>query len=72
MRSVLISVKIGGGMLTLTGVILLILAPLIGEKVFSSLWALEPFTYIGGSLIIAGLSTVAAAYAGADQKSRST
>ncbi|MED5405645.1 MAG: hypothetical protein VX484_06650, partial [Chloroflexota bacterium] len=68
MRSILTSVKIGGGMLALAGVILLILAPLIGEKVFSSLWALEPFTYIGGALIISGLGTVAVAYAGASQK----
>ena len=71
MRNALTSVKIGGGILTLAGVVSLILAPLIGGKVFSSLWALEPFTYIGGALIVAGLVMVAAAYAGTNQKVRS-
>ncbi len=57
--------------MALAGVVLLILAPLIGEKVSDSLWALEPFTYIGGALIIAGLGVVLVAYAGAERQSRS-
>jgi len=68
MSNVLTSVKIGGGAMVLAGVVLLILAPLIGEKVFSFLWALEPFTYIGGTLIIAGLGAVVAAYARTEQQ----
>ena len=55
MRNVVTVVKISSGVIVLVGVTLLILAPLIGEKVFSSLWALEPFTYIGSAVIIAGL-----------------
>ena len=44
MSNVLTSVKIGGGAMVLAGVVLLILAPLIGEKVFTFLLELEPFT----------------------------
>ena len=63
MNNVVTVVKIIGGMMILIGVISLILAPLIGENIFTSLWALEPFTYIGGALIIAGLGSALASYA---------
>jgi len=72
MSKVHTSVKIIGGAIALAGIICLILAPLIGEKAFDSLWALEPFTYIGTALIVAGLGVVVAAYAGAGRQNRST
>jgi len=71
MSKVLTSVKISGAAIALSGVICLILAPLIGETAFDSLWALEPFTYIGGALLIAGLGVAVAAYIGTEQQSDS-
>ena len=62
MRNVVAIVKIGSGVIVLVGVFLLVLAPLIGEKVFTSLWALEPFTYIGCAVIIAGLGLAVSSY----------
>ena len=41
----------------------LALAPLIGEALFADIWGVEPLTYIGAALLIAGLSAVALSYA---------
>ena len=62
MSTVVTLVRVSAVTVALVGVILLILAPLIGEKVFSSLWALEPFTYIGGAVIIIGLGLATVSY----------
>ena len=62
MRNAVTVVKISSGVIVLVGIMLLILAPLIGDKVFTSLWALEPLTYIGSVLIIAGLGLAMAIY----------
>ena len=40
----------------------LILGPLIGEAVFTSLWGIEPFSYIGALLLIAGLGVISLSY----------
>ena len=50
------------GSLVLGGIILLILAPMIGEKAFSSLWGVEPLSYIGAVLLMAGLGVISASY----------
>ena len=55
MRNAVTVVKISSGVIVLVGIMMLILAPLVGDKVFTSLWALEPLTYIVSALIIAGL-----------------
>ena len=46
----------------LAGVIGLILAPLIGDAVFTNLWGVEPFAYIGAVLVIAGLGVTTLSY----------
>ena len=38
------------------GIVCLILAPLFGSAVFNSLWGVEPLSYIGALLLIAGLA----------------
>ena len=50
--------RIIGGVIVLAGVINLVLAPLIGDEVFTTLWGVEPFAYIGAVLVIAGLSVI--------------
>lgn len=55
-------VKIVGGLLITAGIIGLILAPLVGEVVFASLWGIEPFSYIGGVLLILGLGVTTGFY----------
>ncbi len=39
------------------GIVCLILAPLFGSAVFNSLWGVEPLSYIGALLLIAGLAS---------------
>ena len=60
-------------MLALSGVACLILAPIISPIAFDSLWGVEPLTYIGGMLLIAGLAAAAtgmgAAMVGANGRS---
>ena len=46
---------IGSAVIAISGVILIVLAPFIGANVFESLWGIEPLSYIGGILLIAGL-----------------
>ncbi len=53
---ILTGARIVGGLLFLTGIINLILSPVIGESVSADLWSVEPLTYIGAILVIAGLS----------------
>jgi signal transduction histidine kinase len=71
MNRLLTSIKISGGVIALGGVLCLILAPLIGDNLSDSLWVLEPLTYVGGALLIAGLGVAVASYAGAEWQSRS-
>ena len=54
--------RISGGIVVLGGIILLILAPVIGETLFRSLWGVEPLAYIGAILLVVGLGTLAAFY----------
>ncbi|MEE3167108.1 MAG: ATP-binding protein, partial [Chloroflexota bacterium] len=71
MNRLFTSIKISGGVIAFGGVLCLILAPLIGDNLSDSLWVLEPLTYLGGALLIAGLGVAVASYAGAERQSRS-
>jgi signal transduction histidine kinase len=51
-----------GGLLVLAGIISLILAPIIGEAVFTTLWGVEPLSYIGATLSMAGLAAISVSY----------
>ena len=66
MTRLLTPFKIGAGVIALGGLISIILAPFIGESVFDSLWGIEPLSYIGAILLIAGLGAAAASYAGTE------
>ena len=67
MKKFVTPIKISGGVIALAGVVLLILAPFLGKNFFDWLWAVEPFTYLGGILLVAGLGVTAATYAGAER-----
>ena len=71
MNKLLTSIKIAGGLIALAGVICLILAPIIGVNTFDSLWAVEPFTYLGSALILAGLGISLSSYVGSEFRNRS-
>ena len=67
MKKFITPIKISGGVVALAGVILLILAPFLGKNFFDLLWAVEPFTYLGGILLVAGLGVTVATYSGAER-----
>tara|TARA_B110000263_G_scaffold172373_1_gene150305 strand:- start:311 stop:1297 length:987 start_codon:yes stop_codon:yes gene_type:complete len=64
MKRLIKPLKISGGVIALAGVILLILAPFLGKDFFDLLWAVEPFTYLGGVLMVLGLGMTATTYVG--------
>lgn len=64
MKRLIKPLKISGGVIALAGVILLILAPFLGKNFFDLLWAVEPFTYLGGVLMVLGLGMTATTYVG--------
>ena len=64
MKRLIKPLKISGGVIALAGVILLILAPFLGKNYFDLLWAVEPFTYLGGVLMVLGLGMTATTYVG--------
>ncbi|MDA1128620.1 MAG: HAMP domain-containing sensor histidine kinase [Chloroflexi bacterium] len=66
MTRLLTPTKFIGGVIALGGLVCIILTPFVGKSFFDFLWGLEPLTYIGGILLIAGLGAAAAAYAGAE------
>lgn len=70
MNRLLTPVKYLGGVIALGGVVCIILAPIIGKNVFDFLLRIEPLSYIGGILLIAGLGVAAAAYAAAEWSRR--
>ena len=55
--------RVFGGLVIVGGVILLILAPTVGDAVFGSLWSVEPFSYVGTILLAAGLAIVVVSHA---------
>ena len=54
--------RISGGIVVLGGLLLLILAPIVGEKLFDSLWGVEPLAYIGAIFLVIGSGSIAASY----------
>ena len=64
-RLPLVAVWAAGLMVAVSGLACLILAPFIGPAVFDSLWGIEPLTYIGGALLVAGLAAAALGLAAA-------
>jgi signal transduction histidine kinase len=67
MKKFITPIKISGAVIALAGVILLILAPFLGKNFFDLLWAVEPFTYLGGILLVVGLGVTAATYSAAER-----
>ena len=53
-----------GGVAVLGGIICLILAPILGDSLVENLWGVEPLTYIGAVLVIAGLTALTLTYVG--------
>ena len=54
--------RIVGGAVVVAGIVSLILAPLIGDSVFTDLWGVEPLAYIGAILLMAGLGATTLSY----------
>ena len=54
--------RVAGGLILMSGVVAIVLAPIIGKSTFEQLWVVKPLTYIGAILVIAGLATVTASY----------
>ena len=53
-------VKALGLLVLAVAVACFVLAPIIGEALFASLWGIEPLTYIGAALVAMGLDNTAA------------
>lgn len=54
--------RVIGGLIIVAGVINLILAPIVGDAVATNLWGVEPLTYIGAILALAGLGITTLSY----------
>ncbi len=54
--------RVAGGAIVFGGIILLILAPLVGEDIFDALWGVEPLAYIGAILLVIGSIVVASSF----------
>ncbi len=55
-------VRVVGWLAVLGAAVLLALAPFMGDSLFSKLWGVEPFTYIGMIALAAGLGAIGASY----------
>ena len=62
-RRLTAAAQLSGLALGLGGAACLALAPVAGAAWFDSLWGVEPLTYLGALLLIAGLAAAAGAYA---------
>ena len=58
-----------GGLVVASGLACLILAPIVGPAAFDNLWGVEPLSYIGAMLLIAGLAIAAIGLAAATMTS---
>ncbi|MFQ5934746.1 MAG: sensor histidine kinase, partial [Dehalococcoidia bacterium] len=54
--------RVIGALIIVAGVINLILAPILGDAVAANLWGVEPLTYVGAILVIAGLGLTTISY----------
>lgn len=58
------SIALAAGLLIVTAAIAcLALAPIIGEALFTDIWAIEPLTYIAAALLVLGLAILLLGYA---------
>ena len=55
-------VRWAGGLVAVAGIVAFILSPIISAAVFSTLWGIEPLTYIGAALLILGLAALSTSY----------
>ena len=55
-------VRITAGLVVVGGVFLLVLAPTVGNSLFDNLWGVEPLTYVGAALLMAGLAVISVSY----------
>ena len=55
--------KVAGMLLLAAAVACLVLAPIVGQALFSVIWGIEPLTYIGAALLALGLTVLLLAYA---------
>ena len=55
-------VRIAGTAVLIAGGLSLLLSPLISAKLFSSVWGVEPVSYIGALLVITGLAAISISY----------
>ena len=55
--------KVAGLLILAAAVACFVLAPLIGEALFASIWGVEPLTYIGAALLAFGLAVLLLSYA---------
>jgi len=51
-----------GAIVCLVGVILILIAPILGDRLSDNLWAVEPASYVAAVSIIAGLGIITTAY----------
>lgn len=54
--------RIAGFAVLIVGGLFLALSPLVSAKLFASVWGVEPVSYIGALLVIAGLAAVSASF----------
>ena len=54
--------RIAGIAVLASGGLFLLFSPLISSRLFSSVWGVEPLSYMGAILLIAGLAAIAASY----------
>ena len=55
-------VRWAGGLIAVAGILAFILSPIISATLFSTLWGIEPLTYIGAALLIVGLAALSTSY----------
>ncbi len=55
-------IRIAAGVVVFGGVVLLVVAPIIGSDLFEALWGVEPLSYTGAVLLLVGLGVISASY----------
>lgn len=61
--SVQLIAKVVGLLIVAAAIVAFMLAPIIGEALFTDIWGVEPLTYVGAALLTLGLATLLFAYA---------
>ena len=54
--------RLGAAVVVAAGALSIALAPLLGASVSDSVWLIEPLTYVGAVLLIAGLAAISVSY----------